>query len=276
MRTLLNSLRHTTRFFEADGVGSSGGGDTASILFPDESQPSATAGDDTANASANAGDGTTPAADDTKAADGKPGEAGDAKSGDWKEYVNDDTKTAEENAALKAAHDATKPAEADPLDTVPEDGKYTLTMPEGVQVDQKLLDEMSPVFKDLGLTTKQAQAMADKFTAVKVADVKARSDEWARTQAKWVSDAKADTTMGGDKWSGTVTSAVKAVTALGTPELKNYLDASGGGNHPELIRFMSKVGELISEDNPPSGGGSGSGKPAEAAHLLFPNDAPKG
>jgi hypothetical protein len=283
MRTLLNSLRYSARFFEADGLGSGGGGDTAptpeSILFPSESQPSETAGD-TDDASTNAdASGANAATDPAQAADDNSGDAGAAKAtdaADWKEYVHDDTKTAEENAALKAAHDATKPKEADPLDTVPEDGKYVLTMPEGVQVNQRLLDDLSPTFKDLGLTTKQAQGLADKFAASEAAAAKARIEEWAATQAKWVADAKADKSMGGDNWSGTVTKAVKAINHFGTPDLKNYLDASGGGNHPELIRLMSKVGDLISEDNPPAGGGSGSGKPAEAAHLLFPNDAPKG
>jgi hypothetical protein len=33
---------------------------------------------------------------------------------------------------------------------------------------------------------------------------------------------------------------------------------------------------MISEDKPATGGAEGKGKPAEAAHVLFPNDAPKG
>jgi hypothetical protein len=66
------------------------------------------------------------------------------------------------------------------------------------------------------------------------------------------------------------------VDRLGTPALKEYLNASGGGNHPELIRFMAKAGAMIAEDNPASGGAGGAGKPAEAAYTLFPSDAPKG
>ncbi len=93
---------------------------------------------------------------------------------------------------------------------------------------------------------------------------------------KWADDAKADKEIGGDKWTGTVSDAQRAINKLGTPALKEYLNASGGGNHPELIRILAKAGALLKEDNPPNDGGQGSGKPAETAHLLFPNDAPKG
>jgi hypothetical protein len=39
---------------------------------------------------------------------------------------------------------------------------------------------------------------------------------------------------------------------------------------------MAKVGAMIKEDSPATGGAGGDGKPAEAAHVLFPNDKPKG
>ena len=96
------------------------------------------------------------------------------------------------------------------------------------------------------------------------------------TIQKWADDAKADKEIGGDKWDGTVKSAQRAINTLGTPALKEYLQASGGGNHPELIRVFAKVGGLIKEDSPPSDGPGGHGKPADPAHVLFPNDAPKG
>jgi hypothetical protein len=245
-----------------------------SILFPKEGTPAtppAPAGAETPAAGDPPADaGTTPPADGSTP-------PADDKAPEWKEYVNDDTKSAEENATLKAAHDATKPADqSDVANQVPADGKYTLTMPDGVTVDQPLLDALSPDFKEMGLTNAQAQKLADKFIEAKTKEANDRNEGWAKTLTKWKADAAADPEMGGDKWSGTVSKAVKAIDALGTPELKNYLEASGGGNHPELIRLMSKVGDLISEDTPPAGGDGGSGKPADPAHVLFPNDVPKG
>ncbi len=245
--------------------GESGGAEPAtpeSVLFPDEKKV-----DDAAGVK----DEGDKAADD-KAADDKA---------EWKEYVNDPAKSEAENAAAKAEHDKTKPAEGekakdDPLDRVPDDGKYALKMPDGIEVDQALLDALSPEFKGIGLTNRQAQALADKFIAAQQARAEKQTTAWGETIQKWAEEAKADKEIGGTNWDGTVTNARRAVETIGTPALKEYLNATGGGNHPELIRFMAKVGAMIREDNPATGGAGGNGKPAEAAHIMFPNDAPKG
>lgn len=260
---------------EGEGAGGAGDGNAApdaeSVLFPDDNKP------------------TDPPAGDQ----GKADDNADNGAADWKEYESDPSKTDEENAAAKAEHDKTKPeAKADDakLDVVPEDGKYTLTMPDGIEVDQGLLDALAPKFKDLGLTHKQAQGLADEFIKHQQAQAEAHAGkpegQWSMaayqyfkengTPDKWADNAKADKEIGGDKWDGTVATATRAVNALGTPELKAFLNASGGGNHPEVIRFMAKVGAMIKEDNPATGGAEGKGKPVDPAHILFANDAPKG
>lgn len=253
--------RRAGRFLRApDHDASAGGGagdppagdppaDAGSILFPNEGKE---------------GEGTPPA---------------DPPAGDWKEYEADPNKSDEENAAAKAEHDKTKPADKggdDPANKVPEDGKYSLTMPEGFEVDQALLDELGPEFKELGLTNAQAQKLADKFIAAQQAKAEEQGTKWSETVTKWADDAKADKEIGGDKWDSTVAASQRAVKQFGTPALREYLNASGGGNHPELIRFMAKVGAMIKEDSPAGSGSGGSGKPADPAHVLFPSDAPKG
>lgn len=236
-----------------NGVGNEGAGDkpdAGSVLFPG----------DKPNGDAKQGD--------AKAADGAV---------DWKEYVPDPAKSEAENAAAKTEHDKGKPAEkSDVADSVPENGKYDLKMPDGVDLDTELADALGPEFADLKLTNAQAQKLVDKYIAVQTARMEKQGADFAETVAGWADTAKKDPDMGGDRWDGTVKTAQRAVNALGTPALKDYLNASGGGNHPELIRFMAKAGELIKEDNPAGGGAEGTGKPAEAAYTLFPTDAPKG
>lgn len=220
--------------------------------------------------------------DDAPAGDAKP-EAGkegdatkdDAKPAGWKEYENDPAKSEAENAAAKAEHDKTKPA-ADAADKVPTDGKYDLKMPDGVELDAELATALGPEFAELKLTNAQAQKLVDKYIEIQGARGAKQSETWAGTVSKWADDAKADKEIGGDKWDGTVKTSRRAVDTLGTPALKEYLEYTGGGNHPEMIRFMAKVGAMIKEDNPATGGAEGAGKPADAAHILFPNDAPKG
>jgi len=164
----------------------------------------------------------------------------------------------------------------DPSDIVPEDGKYALTMPEGVEVDQELLDALSPEFKELGLTTKQAQALADKFIASQQAKVEGAQAKFAETVSNWVDQAKKDPEIGGAKWDGTVKNASGVVSRFGTPELKEFLNTSGAGNHPELIRFMAKVGAMIGEDNPAISENPGRVQTKDTASILYPDDKPKG
>ena len=143
-------------------------------------------------------------------------------------------------------------------------------------VDAELLAAVSPRFKELGLTRAQAQALTDDFIKVQQQRGEGQVKAWGERVQKWADDAKADKDIGGDKWDTSVADAKRAISKLGTPALKEYLETSGGGNHPEVIRILAKAGALLKEDSPPNDGGQGSGKPVETAHALFPTDAPKG
>jgi hypothetical protein len=245
---------------EGEGGGAGGGADPAAsaapenVLFPNEGKTGE----------------ADPAAGKTE------GEGGAI---DWKEYANDPAKSEAENAAAKVEHDKTKPAEKSDAekerDTVPEDGVYKLTMPEGVELDAEMATALGADFKELGLTHAQAQKLTDKYIATMQARETGKLQQWGERIQGWADTAKKDPEIGGAKWDATVADAQRAIKALGTPELKDYLNASGGGNHPELIRVLAKAGALIKEDSP-AGGGDGKGRPAEAAHVLFPNDVPKG
>ena len=187
------------------------------------------------------------------------------------EHQADPAKSEEEKAGQGG--DAASPAEAD---RVPEDGKYTLTMPDGIAVDEELLGALGPDFRELGLTNSEAQKLADRFIAIQSARAEARGKSWGETVSKWADDAKADPDIGGRRWDATVRDSRRFVNNMGTPALREYLEASGGGNHPELIRIFAKAGALIREDDPATGGAGGTGRPVDPAHVLFPNDAPKG
>ena len=56
---------------------------------------------------------------------------------------------------------------------------------------------------------------------------------------------------------------------LGPPELKELLNSSGLGNHPEVVKLAYKVGKAISEDRFVTG--SPKGPSNDPAKKLFPN-----
>lgn len=215
--------------------------------------------------------------------------AGGAGGGDWKEFTPDPAKTADENAAAKIEHDKTKPA--DPVaDVVPADGKYDLKMPDGVELDAELAGALGPEFSELKLTNAQAQKLVDKYISIQQGRMEghaasptgimaATMTEYfkeAGTPDTWMGKAKADPVIGGANWPTTEANALRFVKHVNDPALVGFLNASFGGNHPALISAFAKAGALIREDDPASGGAGGAGKPADPAHILFKNDAPKG
>lgn len=235
---------------------------------------------DPAPADPNAG-GTQPSPEsvlfpDENKAEGDQG-TGDpaAAAGDWKEYEPDPNKTDEENAAAKAEHDKTKPPASDG-DKVPEDGKYDFKVPEGMELDSELAGALGPEFAKLGLTQTQAQALVDKYAEITATRMKQQHENFDNIISGWAEQAQKDPEIGGAKWDESVSAARRAVERIGTPAFREYLNVTGAGNHPEVIRFMTKVGAMIREDSPASGGAGGAGKPADPAHILFPDDAPKG
>lgn len=161
----------------------------------------------------------------------------------------------------------------DPADVVPE-GDYTFELPEGMQPDTELLTNLTPVLKDLGLTQGQSQKLVSAY-AEHVAKTSAASAEaWDATVTGWVGQAQADAEIGGEKFDATVADAQLALNKIGTPELRAFLDEYGGGNHPEVIRFMAKVGAMMKEDNPANAGGAAADT-GDAASRMFPTSVRK-
>uniref|UniRef100_UPI0006853532 hypothetical protein n=1 Tax=Pleomorphomonas oryzae TaxID=261934 RepID=UPI0006853532 len=254
--------------FAPEDGGGSGGGDgsaTAGAGAPAGGQPSAEAGKPAADGAAGSLLTDTAKPDAAKPTEGQP-EA-------WKPYVNDPAKSADDNAKAKAEHDLKDPA--NPINRVPDDGKYEFTMPEGIELDAKLTEAMSPIMKDIGLTQGQAQKLANQLAEHMKTGAAAEAADWTKLNTSWVETAKKDPEIGGEKWNASVETAQRALAQFGTPELNAFLVTSGGGNHPEVIRFMARIGAAVADDQP-GNGGNGDGGGMEAAHLLFPNDKPKG
>lgn len=145
---------------------------------------------------------------------------------------------------------------------VPE--SYDFKMPEGVEIDKAAADEFSAVAKDLGLTQEQAQKAVDVVAAMRQRESAAQAE---RVQG-WIDEVRADKEIGGDKLDANLVHAQKAVK-LGPPELRDFLNTSGLGNHPAFVKWAISVGKAISDDGFVRGSdGAGSNDPAK---RLFPN-----
>lgn len=137
--------------------------------------------------------------------------------------------------------EAKAPAEAKPV--VPE--KYEFTAPDGREFDGETIAAYSEVARELGLSQEAAQKLLDRMgpqmAQRQEAQIQAVRNEWTKA-------ATSDKEFGGEKLSENLSVAKKALDAFGTPELRDLLNTSGLGNHPEVIRLFFRAGKAISED----------------------------
>lgn len=166
--------------------------------------------------------------------------------------------------------DATTLTDGEGSQTVP-DTYADFAMPDGVTVDSALLNEATPLFKELGLNQEQAQKLVDFQAKQAQASSQSNVDAFNQLMNDWQEQSRNDKEFGGDKFEENVGIARSAIDKFGTPELKQLLEEHGVGNHPEVIRFMINVGKLTSEDVP---GGSNTPPTGaqDRASLLYPND----
>lgn len=149
--------------------------------------------------------------------------------------------------------------------------KYDLKVPEGVTLPADVLERTTATAKALGLTTnEQAQALLDHTSAVVAQHHETLIGEHVTRVAGWVDELKADKEYGGHAFVKTAEAAHRAFLKFGSPALKEALDASGYGNHPEFVRMMSRIGRALGEDKIESGnsGGSPAGKEITAADMY--------
>lgn len=136
--------------------------------------------------------------------------------------------------------------------------KYEFTMPEGFTLDEGLAKAVDPVLRELNLTNEQANKLAGVFAQYRESEAKAAGDAFRTEVEGWSKAVQDDPDMGGKHFETTSRQAQSAIAAFGNDGLRALLNETGLGNHPELVRFCSRVGKALGEDTatkPATGGG---------------------
>ncbi|EAA1162964.1 peptidase [Salmonella enterica subsp. enterica serovar Heidelberg] len=145
--------------------------------------------------------------------------------------------------------------------------KYEFKPAEGQELDTAALEQFEPIARELNLTNEQAQKMVDLYgTKIMPMVQQQQAEAWQKTTEQWAADVKADKEIGGDNLTGNLSAAQRALAQFGTPGLKEYLEGTGLGNHPELVKAFIKVGKAMSEDGMVTGKESGQ---RSAAEVLY-------
>jgi len=137
---------------------------------------------------------------------------------------------------------ATPPAAPPPPETPP---TYEFRAPQGKEYDSQLIGAYSEGARKAGLTQEKAQELLDSMAPALAAR---QQEQITAIQQGWVEAAKTDQEIGGANLEKNLSLAATALDKFGTPELRSLLDGTGLGNHPEVVRFMSRAGKALAED----------------------------
>lgn len=173
-----------------------------------------------------------------------------------------EAKAAREKVEQEAKDKAAKEAKAK---VVPE--KYEFTAPQGIVNDPAVVAEFSAVAKELQLSQADAQRVYDIGVKMQQTNFTNTHAEIVKTQASWLAASEADPEYGGSSIKANMSVAQRALSL--SPGIRQLLDETKLGNHPEVIRWMYRVGKLMLPDSHVNGR-----QPPvlqDAAHKLYPN-----
>lgn len=152
---------------------------------------------------------------------------------------------------------------------VPE--KYELKLPDGSPLDKEALTRVENYAKANKLSNEEAQNLLEvENTAVKAFANKAHADSEA-AKASWLEASKNDQEVGGQNLAQNVEMSRRVVEKFGSPLLKQIFNDTGTGNHPELIRMLSRIGKAIGEDQLVVGKVGSQPEKVPAEKKLYPN-----
>lgn len=142
---------------------------------------------------------------------------------------------------------------------------YDLKLPDGSILDSAYLDQTKSLAKEMNLTPEAAQKLVERDNYLQQQQL----TKWNEQVVQWEGVVKSDKEIGGDNFQASVNDARTALDKFGSPEFKAMLNQSGYGNHPELVRLLSRVGKAMREDSMMNGSSSGSSRQEKSMVDIF-------
>ena len=158
-----------------------------------------------------------------------------------------------------------------PVTPPPSATTFELKAPEGNLLTKEYVSQFQKDALAAGLSKDEAQDLLDtQGRAVK--DYEDRSKQSVE-QAKdeWKKMSIADPEIGGDNLNKTTELSKRVVEKFGNDAFKKLLNDTGFGNYPEVLRFLSKIGSVFSEDQLRPGSPSAGGTTKSREEILFAN-----
>lgn len=156
-------------------------------------------------------------------------------------------------------------------DDTPDDGSgapegyEAFEVPEGVEIDQNLLDRFTPLAKELELSQENAQKLVGMYAEVAAGQAAAAEEALLADVAKWEAEISKD-----PDHETTLADAKRALNRFTAedPEAASFIKGSWVGSHPAVIRVLARAGALLREDGFPGNSGGGAPRTSSAKSMY--------
>lgn len=157
-----------------------------------------------------------------------------------------------------------------------------IELPKDMKYDEETANKFEALVAQHGISKEAANELAKMYfgligktladtnagyEAAKAAAAEAQEKEDAewieRQRAEFMDACKADRELGGQRWNKTCANVKRAIDTLKADGFVQTMQGMGIDNHPEVIRLLAKVGDMLSEDTI-FGGRSAGGRMSDA------------
>lgn len=162
------------------------------------------------------------------------------------------------SAAAAAPATETQTAQETPAQAGTQEVKYDLAVPEETSLTDTEVESLKSYAKEKGLSKDQAQELLNQRHEAKEDLISRYKSEQDTLRTQWLDAAKNDKEFGGQHFAQNVEFAKRSLEKFATPGIVEYLNQTGLGNNPEVIRLFYRIGKSMSNDsivNPGSAGG---------------------
>lgn len=145
-----------------------------------------------------------------------------------------------------------KAADAPKKDDAAKPADYTLNLPENSALTKEDLDATLKEAKAAGLSEEKAKEMLQerdsRAKTVQTRFAQKQEQDLKTMVTTWRDTVKKDPELGGEHLAETAVKSSRAAKAIFDKETLQFLNDTGYGDHPGLVRAMVKVHDLIGED----------------------------
>ena len=133
---------------------------------------------------------------------------------------------------------------SDPGEQVPESYEAFKDI-NGKEYAPETVERFAQAAKKAGLSQGKAQELFESIVPTAqehiMKDLRAKAEQWAL-------DCEKDPEIGGANFGANKAIAIFGYREFATPELRTILNASGLGNHPEVVRHFYRLGKTLQQD----------------------------